>query len=146
MRRRSWAGFIIAALVVSTGALLVSDRSLAEAQSIPPSPALYSGVATAAGAPVPNGHTIVARIGGDYESLPIVVNNGRYEALSVAPLEDSFAGGTITFYLDSGVQADQSHIFEAGTDNLTFDLTFVGLPTPTPTITPPLPLTLTLPP
>ena len=134
MSRSGWAAVVTVALIASAGLVAVSGHS-AEAQGIPPAPAIYSGTATAGGAPVPVGHSIVARIG-SYESLPIeVVITGRYDALSVGPLDAALIGQTVTFHLD-GVQADQTDTFRAGTDNLTFNLTFVGLPTPTPTLTP----------
>ena len=121
---------------------------VANAQAPPPLPAIYSGTATAAGAPVPdslvdeNGAClelcITARIGGDYESQPIPVKNGRYTALTVGPPDTSLSGETITFHL-TGVQAQETDTFIAAAlpaIKSAFSLTFPNLPVPTPTPTP----------
>ena len=106
----------------------------------PQIPSVYSGSATVNGDTVPNGLSITGRIG-DYVSEPIVVQDGQYEFLVVAPPGSSFIGGTITFHLN-GVQAEETDVYfvtdraSVLLDRLDFDLTFPALPTPTPTPTP----------
>ena len=115
-------------LAFSTGSL--------SAQGLPPGPIVYSGTATVAGTPVPDGHTIFARVG-EYQSKAVTVSDGKYDFLSVSPGDASLAGQTITFYLD-GLQGDQTAIYiPAGfpTLNLNFLLTFSAVPMPTPTPT-----------
>ena len=121
---------------------------VANAQAPPPLPTVYSGTVTAAGAPVPdsvvdeNGAClelcITARIGGDYQSQPRPVKNGRYTALNVGPPDTSLTGETVTFHLN-GVQAQETDTFIAAalpTIKFDFNLTFPNLPEPTPTPTP----------
>ena len=117
----------------------------------PPGGIIYFGDAIVGGVPVPDGHTIVGRVG-DYESKPVTVSEGQYVALSVAA-ELSLAGQTITFFLGD-VQADQTDIYRPGgipVIKRNFTLTFPSLPAPTPeptaipTNTPATPPTPTVP-
>ncbi len=124
------------AVLVAMAVALLGDS--ANAQAPPPAPEIYSGTATAAGQPVPDGSEIVARIGEEYESEPVTVKNGRYATLGVAAPDASFAGRTITFHL-SNVQAEETDKFAAGTFptvKSNFNLTFASLPAPTPTPAP----------
>ena len=66
------------------------------AQSPPPAPELYSGTVTVAGEPAPDGSTIVARIGDEYESEPVTVSGGMYSDLSLTAPDASFRDRTIT--------------------------------------------------
>ena len=121
------------AIAVSAFALLLFGGT-AVAQGLPPMPAIYSGTATAAGSAAPDGLQIVARVDG-YQSEPVTVSNGRYNGLTVAPPEAAYVGKTVTFHLN-GVKADQEITFQSGNINLSYPLTFPGLPEPTPTPTP----------
>ena len=118
-------------------AVVAATLSLGEtsAQAIPPIPAVYSGTATAAGAQVPDGYQIVARIGAQYQSEPATVMGGRYQFLTVAPQELEGGASTITFYLGD-VMADQTAQWAVATVDLNFNLTFAQLPPPTPTPSP----------
>ena len=105
----------------------------AAAQDFPPGGTIYYGEVTAGGVPAPDGHTIVARIGADYESEPVVVSGGKYESLVVAAPQ-SLDGQTIIFLLD-GVLGDQADFYQfSGFPVIknNYHLTFSGLPTPTP--------------
>ena len=128
MRLRVLAAAAIMALAAAV--ISVGDTS---AQGLPPGPFIYSGTATVAGVPVPDGHTIFARIG-EYQSEPVTVSGGKYSFLSVSPVDSALARQTITFYLD-GLQGDQTDVYlPAGfpTLDLNFPLTFSAIPTPTP--------------
>lgn len=121
----------------------------------PPGGIIYYGNATVSGDPVPDGHTIIARVG-DYESKPATVTQGRYQDLSVAA-EASLAGQTITFFLGN-VQADQTDTYQPHGIPIIktgFDLAFASLPEPTPAptaiptntpVTPPTPTETPVPP
>ena len=126
------AKIVPALLAILVTSLLMSNA--AEAQGVPPIPAIYSGFANGAGSPVPDGLIIVAKIG-DYQSIGAVVSNGRYQGLTVAPLDSSLVNKEVTFNLD-GVKADETEKFAPGKIDLNFNLTFPSLPEPTPTVTP----------
>ncbi len=104
------------------------------AQGLPPGGITYYGDATVDGEPVPDGYTIVGRVG-DYESKPVIVSEGKYAALSVAA-DASLAEQTITFFLGD-IQANETDIYDPRPGAIPFietgfDLTFSALPTPTP--------------
>ena len=131
-RRWNTGKWLAAALVAATGALVATS----EAQAQPVIPTIYSGAATVQQLPVPDGLSLVARVG-SYESGRVTVKGGRYELLVVAPPDPSFIGKAITFHLD-GVQANETDSFSPGKSGpgntrLIFDLTFPSLPAPTPT-------------
>ena len=102
----------------------------------PPLPALYLGTITAAGQPVPDGMILVGRIG-NYETPPVIIEDGRYDVLKVTPPDGSFIGKALTFHLGD-VEADQRSVFQPGQAHHFFNLTFATLPeaTPTPVIAP----------
>ena len=147
MKPKRW--LLIGILVASTamaGAVSLQTGE-AEAQTFPILPFLYSGSATAGGASAPDSLVdaggacislcITARIR-DYATAPVPVRDGRYNALTVSPPDESLFQQTITFYLD-GVQAQETDTFiRAGSPviDLNFSLTFDRLPEPTPTPTP----------
>ncbi len=109
----------------------------AHAQGLPPMPIIYSGTATAGGAPVPDGLFIHAQVG-DYVSNPVPVLNGKYEILTVDPGASAPSGSTIVFYLFD-VPAQETATFQAAGVpilDLSFNLTFAALPLPTPTPSP----------
>ena len=86
-------------------AFLAGLPEAANAQGVPPIPAVYSG-AVSAPIPVPDGLFIHARIA-DYQSAPVVVKDERYQALTVAPPNSTYFDKTVTFHLD-GVQAGET--------------------------------------
>ena len=123
--------FVFLALVLTLAVATFPSETFAQGGP-PPGGIIYYGNATVSGVPVPDGHTIIARVG-DYESKPATVTQGRYESLSVAA-EPSLAGQTINFFLGD-VQADQTDTYQPhGIPEIkqNFDLTFSALPEPTP--------------
>lgn len=134
MIARSSIRIALLTFAVALGAVSVQTE-LAQAQPLPSFPAIYTGSANAGGAPVPDGFSIVARIG-SYQSNPVVVKNGSYNSLVMSPPDPSNqTGKTVTFHLD-GVQADQTDTFASGQVRLGWSLTFSALPAPTPTPSP----------
>ena len=141
-------------LVLTLAAAIFPSATLAQG-GIPPGGIIYYGDANANGEPVPDGHTIIARVG-DYESKPVIVSGGKYVDLSVAA-EASLTGQTITFFLGD-VQADQTDTYQPypiPEIKQDFDLTFSALPAPTPEptaiptntpVTPPTPIVPPTPP
>ncbi len=123
----------MAGAVALMAAVLASGES--SAQGVPPIPAVYSGIATAAGVPVPDGYQIFARIGNTYQSEPVTVANGEYEFLTVAPPSSRFAGQLITFHIED-IQAAETDLWVSGKFDTNFDLSFAQLPEPTPTPSP----------
>ena len=123
----------MAGAVVLVAAVLFAGES--SAQGVPPIPAVYSGIATAAGIPVPDGYQIYARIGSTYESEPVMVADARYESLTVAPPSSNFAGQLITFHIEDE-QAVETDLWVSGKFDTNFDLSFAQLPVPTPTPSP----------
>ena len=121
--------------VMGAVAMVLMLGDVASAQELPPFPATYSGRVEAGGVPVPDGFVISAKIGDDYESVLIPVRDGKYQGLSVAPLDSSLVNRVVTFHLD-GLQADQRRSFVPGEVNLVLMLTFPALPEPTATPTP----------
>ncbi len=132
-------------IISLAAALIVGMATLGQAvaQGLPPAPFIYSGSATAGGAPVPNGFIIHGEVG-SYISEPVAVIDGRFDLLTVNPGEGESPGSQITFLLGD-VRADQTDTFQvAGIPllQLDFDLTFPKLPDPTPTPSP-IPPTVT---
>ncbi len=134
------------ALAVTLATAVFPSDTLAQGGP-PPGGITYFGTSTVDGIPVPDGYTIVGRVG-DYESKPVTVvttkdkdtgveTKGVYASLSVAA-DASFAGQTITFFLGD-IQADQTDTYQPGgfpVIRRNFNLTFASLPTPTSTPTP----------
>ena len=145
---RRWTAAAMAAVLLLAGAALALEPRTAAAQSPPPAPTVYSGTATAGGAPVPDGYRIVARVVanvGTYQSAPVTVRGGRYGALEVSPPGVEFSGRTVTFHLGD-VQAMETGTYRsAGRPEIKtgFNLTFPSVPEPTPT-PPPVPPTPTV--
>ncbi len=136
-------GSALSLLGVVTLALLAvvwaTAPAMAQSGSPPPGPELYSGTATVAGEPAPDGAEIVARIGDEYESDPVTVSGGMYSDLSITAPDASFRDRTINFFLDGVVQANETARVTANqipTIIDDFPLTFSQLPQPTPTPTP----------
>ena len=121
------------ALVLTLAVTILPSDTFAQG-GLPPGGITYYGNATIDGEPVPDGYTIVGRVG-DYESKPVIVEQGRYVALSVEA-EASLAGQTVTFFLGD-IQANETDIYDARPGAVPhietgFNLTFSGLPAPTP--------------
>ena len=110
-------------------------------------PAVYSGLIVVAGATVPEGAVLVARVG-LYQSLPAVIEGEKYRNLVVDPDDLSVVGQPVEFFLN-GAKSRTSDVYRSGTFNRDFDLVFLEVPTPTaiplpPTATPtPVPPTVT---
>ena len=145
---RRWTAAAMAAVLLLAGAALALEPRTAAAQSPPPAPTVYSGTATAGGAPVPDGYRIVARVVanvGTYQSAPVTVRGGRYGSLEVSPPGVAFSGRPVTFHLGD-VQAMETGAYRsAGRPEIKtgFNLTFPSVPEPTPT-PPPVPPTPTV--
>ncbi len=120
--------------------------SVANAQEpLPPFPQGYAGNVTVAGQPIPDGHTIVARLAA-FQTEPVPIENGRFQFLFVGPAGGpaqliALRGQQITFFLDGVVKADRTDIYFALTGpsehvyKSSFNLNFPNLPIPTPTPT-----------
>ncbi len=99
-------------------------------------PASYSGMVFVPGGAIPGIAQIVARIGSDYESHPVLVdsNTGEY-GLFVDPLDINLVGRPVEFFIN-GVKARTTVIYESGVSNRNLDVIFTDFPTPIPTETP----------
>ena len=109
------------------------------AQGIPQAPEIYSGTVIISDGSSPDGLTIVARIGEDYESEPVIISGNSYMGLTIAPPDATFKDRTINFFLGGVVQATEDDRLTAGVIPVIkqeFTLTFSELPLPTPTPTP----------
>ncbi len=124
-------GVVIAVLMIP---LATSIAVAQDAGSIPPIPSFFIGTVTIEDGSAADGLFITGRID-DYESEPVIIENGRYDLLFVAPPDDSFRNKTITFHIN-GIQANETISFNPGSANLSFELTFPSVPQPTPTPTP----------
>ena len=120
------------------GAHAQTPTPTAPSGSPPPLPQTFAGQVRVPGASVPDGTSIVARIGEDYESeIAFVEDDGYF--LKITPPSGAFAGRTINFYLGGEIEADEAATFVTGSVDFRFDLTFAELPAFTPT---PLPVVL----
>ena len=97
-------------------------------------PVAYSGAVIVAGAPVPDGAVLVARLG-QYESLPALIEGDGYKNLVLIPDDPTLIGRTIQFFLN-GVKSKTTDTYRSGVPPQVLDLIFVDVPTPTPTRTP----------
>ena len=104
----------------------------------PPIPHTFVGSVTVGGASVPDGTTLVARIGEDYEAAPVFIKDGSY-FLNISPPNSAFEGRTISFFLGGEIESDRTAFFATGGLEFGFGLTFAELPAFTPT---PLPFVL----
>ena len=93
---------------------------------------IYSGTIAVAGSVVPEGASLVARIGG--LEFPGFVVGDTYKNLVVAPGDLSLLGHTIEFFLN-GFKSTVTATYESGPLNRELVLVFFGLPAPTPTAT-----------
>ncbi len=98
-------------------------------------PAIFAGyIVVVGGGVIPEGATLVARIG-DYESLPALVVGDEFKNLVVDPVDPSFIGRAVQFFLD-GVPSSTLVEFASSGSDRSLDLVFSDLPTPTPTPSP----------
>ena len=95
-----------------------------------PNASTYSGRLSAAGAEIPEGMELVARIG-SYASEPALVKGDSYSGLVVNPTDASFVGREIEFFL-GGIRSATTAAFTGGEFIDNFTLVFFGFPTPTP--------------
>ncbi len=95
-----------------------------------PNASTYSGRLSAAGAEIPAGMELVARIG-SYASEPALVRGDSYSGLVVNPADASLVGGEIEFFL-GGIRSATTATFRGGEFIENFTLVFFGFPTPTP--------------
>ena len=93
---------------------------------------IYSGTIAVAGAVVPEGASLVARIGG--LEFPGFVVGDTYRNLVVAPGDLSLLGQKIEFFLNE-FKSTVTATYESGPLNRELVLVFFGLPAPTPTAT-----------
>ena len=101
-------------------------------------PAVYSGPVVVAGATVPEGAVLVARIG-PYQSLPAAIEGDEYKNLVVNPGDINLVGQTIEFFLN-GVKSTNTDLYRSGSFVSGFVLVFEGVPTPTPIPPTPTPI------
>ena len=127
---------VVTAILIA--ALFTFDQSETSAQA-PPSLSLiiYQGNVTIAGERAPDGLPIIARIGNEFESMIVTIENGRYVGLTVGPAA-GLQGEVIEFILDDQIIADEKPLFVVGSlpKSVVLDLNFPSLPIPTPTPTP----------
>ena len=97
-------------------------------------PAIFAGEIVVSAGLVPEGATIVARMG-SYESAPGIVEGQTYEQLIVNPGDITLEGQPVEFVLN-GVTAITMGTYVSGANNDSFLLAFPALPTPTPEATP----------
>ena len=122
--------------IIVLGWFLISNSWLHAQEVAPAVPDIYSGTAFAAGQPVPNGMVILARIGGEFESDPVIVQDGRFSGLVVDPPAE-LVGKKVMFFLEGTVSADQTYIYYgSATVDLKYRLDFRAIPAPTATPTP----------
>lgn len=97
-------------------------------------PSIYFGAIVVAGATVPPGAVLVARIG-PYQSEKALIDGDKFSNLVVLPADLSLVGKPVEFYLN-GVKSSVVDIYESGRTKRDLQLVFVGVPTPTATNTP----------
>ena len=98
-------------------------------------PAIFGGyIVVVGGGVIPEGARLVARIS-DYESLPAQVVGDEFKNLVVDPVDPSYIGRAVQFFLD-GIPSSTLVEFASGGSDRSLDLVFTDLPTPTPTPSP----------
>ncbi len=134
MRARTVIAGILVSLIVLIIEAWAPAGDVSAQGSPPPIPSVYSGKIRVAGN-VPDLDLLVTARIGDYESEPILVQNGQLQALQIAPPNGTYIGRDITFHID-GVQADETRKFSPGDRVFNLRLNFPSMPEPTPTPTP----------
>ena len=96
-----------------------------------------SGLVVAYGGPIAPESSLTARIGEDYESVPVpIADAGGFSALVVDPQDAALIGKRIEFYVN-GHRARTMGTYVSGAFETDFDIIVSGLPTPTATAVPP---------
>jgi hypothetical protein len=85
------------------------------------------------GSELPDGLPVIARIGDEYETLPVLTENGT-AFLKIVPNFSNAEGRSVDVYIDT-VRIDQDMIYTPGLIDLTRPVTIPNLPLPTPTPT-----------
>ena len=98
-------------------------------------PSVYSGTIVVAGAPVPEGALLMARVG-EYESLPAVIAGQTFFNLVLISDDEALIGLPIEFVLNDvpSTALSPAEVFQPGAFR-NVALIFIGIPTPTPTPT-----------
>ena len=148
MRRR----LFLPVIIVLYCALMLVLLGATSSQGIPPSPAIYNGIATVDGAPVPEGTMLVACVANqlcapdnpDYPAAADTTDaNGQFQVLTAQGTEQSQRGSaTVYFFIineHGRVRASETTTY--GTSSpvdliFTQNLTFASIPAATPTPTP----------
>ena len=84
---------------------------------------------------MPDSLFLVASIGVDYTSDPVIIKDGKYTSLVVSPRDPALITQVVTFHL-GGVTAEERIPFQPGQVEFGFELTFPHSPGQEPTATP----------
>ena len=143
-----------AVALVIYGAVLLAVLAATPHQGIPPSPAIYTGVATVNGEPAPEGTLLIACVENQVcapdhaedryrRDTDTVGPNGQFSALIAQGLTEAQRGrATVHFFIineNGRVKAQETATYgsSSATDLIfTQNLTFGAPPTPVPTATP----------
>jgi len=85
------------------------------------------------GSELPDGLPVIARIGDEYETLPVLTENDT-AFLKIVPNFSNAEGRSVDVYIDT-VRIDQDMVYTSGLIDLTRQVTIPNLPLPTPTPT-----------
>ena len=144
--------FFLAVTLLLYGATLLALIAATPYQGIPPSPAIYVGVATVDGQPAPEGTMLVACVDNlvcgpnhaDFPTAPdAVATDGKFFALTAQGVNESQRGrATVHFFIinETGrVKATETTTYGSNSPTdliFSINLTFGAVPTPTPAPTP----------
>lgn len=134
-------GLVVLGMMGNSGSVLAQVSSpTATARPVlpvPPLPMLVAGSVVGA----PDGYEVIARIGDEYQSEAVEVENEEY-LLKIAPPHSGYVDREVSFFLE-GVEANERILYAEAGRSLQFDLTFPFIPeaTLTPTPVPVLPST-----
>lgn len=125
-----------ALFLLTLGLLLTPALALAQSAGPPLLPIIYSGTVYVDGVLLSGQRELTARVG-DWESSPVLVQDGQFQLLIAGPPDSSYEGALITFRL-GGLQASQQFTFtdmpEPKTETVRLDFTTAPpMPTATPT-------------
>lgn len=141
---------LLAVLIFTLGLLLTAlPGAPVHAQAPPPLPTATPGAAVPPtfggimillvqievldGSELPDGLTVVARIGDEYETEPVVTENAT-AFIKIIPPGRGFVGRSVTIFVDT-VPIDQEMVYTPGFTNYSLPVTIPHLPIPTPTPT-----------
>ena len=124
-----------ALLLLTLGMLLTPAVAVAQSGGPPLLPIIYDGTVYLDGTLVSSQRELTVRVG-DWESTPVLVQDGQFQLLVAGPPDSTYAGAPITFWLGS-LQASQQFTFtdmpEPKRETLRLDFTTAQ---PDPTATP----------